>query len=74
MQTADNVIDLDARRVAPMLLQGIEGFLGDPPEDEFQRGYLAALLVVYGEGLGRGKGDARVQAGERLVRAARPPR
>jgi hypothetical protein len=30
----------------------VQGFLGDPPDTEFQRGYLASLLVLAEEALG----------------------
>ncbi|MBX9910832.1 MAG: hypothetical protein K2Z25_19270 [Beijerinckiaceae bacterium] len=33
----------------------IRGFLADPPDTDYQRGYLAALVVVYGEAM---DGDA----------------
>ena len=31
---------------------GVDGFLTDPPDTDFQRGYLAALLGVAEEALG----------------------
>ena len=62
-----NVIDLDNRRLGPHILEAIEQFLGDPPDSQFQRGYLAALVTVYEEGLGRGKEDARIMAAKRLL-------
>lgn len=65
------VIDFDAHRVAPYIVAAIEGFLGDPPDSDFQRGYLAALLTVYREGIGRGDADARVIAAEGLIRLRR---
>lgn len=61
-----NIVDLDSARIAPYLASSIEGFLRDPPDSNFQRGYLAALLAVYSEGLGR-RQDARVRAAERLL-------
>lgn len=64
---AAEIIDFDARRIQPYLMGSIEQFLGDPPDSEFQRGYLAALLSVYTEGLGRGASDARVKAAEGLL-------
>ena len=61
-----DVIDFDAARIAPYLMSSIEGFLGDPPDTEFQRGYLAALITVYREGLRR-DGDVRIAAAEALL-------
>lgn len=64
-----NVIDLDGARIAPYMIEAIDGFLMDPPDSDFQRGFLAALLVLYREGLGRGASDARLIAADRLVSA-----
>ena len=33
------------------LEDSIKGFINDPPDNEFQKGYLCALLAVYGEAL-----------------------
>jgi|GEM_PF-5575471 len=63
------VLDLDARRVEPYLISTIDGFLGDPPDSDFQRGYLSAMLAVYREAVGRGQSDARVIAAERMLTA-----
>lgn len=61
------ILDLDARRIAPFLIQAINLFLIDPPDSDYQLGYLAALVAVYKEGLGRGETDARVIAAERIL-------
>jgi len=61
------VVDFDGARVAPYLIRAIEGFLSDPPDTEHQRGYLAALIAVYLEGIGRGATDARILAGQKLL-------
>lgn len=61
------VIALDARRVTPYIVQAIEGFLSDTPDSDYQRGYLAALVAVYREGLA-GTLDARVLAAEKILR------
>ena len=65
--SVSNVIDFDAKRIEPFIMRAIEGFLSDPPDSEFQRGYLAALVVSYKEGLGRGTSDARLEAAEKLL-------
>jgi hypothetical protein len=41
----------DCERVAAYLEQAIDSFLHDPPTSDYHRGFLAALLVVYREGL-----------------------
>lgn len=61
------VIDFDSARVAPFIVRAIEGFLADPPDSDYQRGYLAALVNIYREGMGRGETDARVIAAEKLT-------
>lgn len=61
-----DVVELDARRVGPYVSSAIDGFLNDPPDSPFQRGYLAALVAIYKEALGRDKSDARLIAAERL--------
>jgi hypothetical protein len=61
------LVDFDAKRIAPKIISAIAGFLMDPPDSEFQRGYLAALCTLYREGLGRGEGDDRLTAAERLL-------
>ena len=63
------IVDLEAHRLRPYVMSSIEQYLGDPPDTDFQRGYLAALLTVYEEGMGQGAGDARVEAARRLAEA-----
>lgn len=65
---AAEVVDFDERRITPYLVEAIGGFLTDPPDTDYQRGYLAALVSVYREGLGREANDARLVAAERLLR------
>lgn len=67
-----DVVDFEARRAAPTLMEQIEGFLRDPPDTDFQCGFLAALLAVYKETMGKGGGDARIIAAEGLLRRAIP--
>lgn len=68
----DNVIDFDGYRIAPFLMSAIEAFLRDPPDSDFQAGYLSALLVVYREGLRR-EPDWRLDAAEKLIAAQAAP-
>jgi hypothetical protein len=49
--------------------RAIDGFLSDPPDSDFQRGYLAALLNVYREGLGVPASNGRIIAAEKLTSA-----
>jgi hypothetical protein len=46
------VPDDPSRRVTIYLLEQIAHFVSNPPDADFQRGYLAALLDIYEEGLG----------------------
>jgi hypothetical protein len=62
------IIDFDAARLGPFLIRQIELFLIDPPDSDFQCGYLAALIIVYREGLGREAPDGLLQAAERLYK------
>lgn len=57
----DNIVSFDAEKTVRYLEQSFQGFLGDPPDSDYQRGFLAALLVLYEEGLGKGKHDARIE-------------
>jgi len=61
------VIDFDGARVAPFILRAVRRFLADPPDSDFQRGYLSALINIYREGLGRGDADVRILAAEKLT-------
>lgn len=45
------------------VLGAIDGFLMDPPDSDFQRGYLAALITVMTEGF--------VWSNERVAKAAK---
>lgn len=49
-----NVISFDAEKVSRFIEQALAGFINDPADSDFQRGYLAALLTTYEEGLGKG--------------------
>lgn len=56
----DNVVSFDAEKASKYIQQALAGFINDPADSDFQRGYLAALLTVYQEGLGKGLGDDRL--------------
>lgn len=40
------------KTIEEFVLGQIAGFIGDPPDSDYQQGYLAALVNVAGEGLG----------------------
>jgi hypothetical protein len=63
---SDKVIDFDTARIRPYIERAIDGFLADPPDSDFQRGYLAGLLNIYREGLNRPE-DTRIIAAEKLT-------
>jgi hypothetical protein len=55
-----NIISFDAEKATRYIEQALIGFINDPADSDFQRGYLAALLTIYEEGLGKGTGDDRL--------------
>lgn len=59
--------DFDGERIASYMLEAIGRFLSDPPNSDFQRGFLAALLVLYREGGRDSSSDARLMAADRLA-------
>lgn len=63
------LISFDVERTAKYLEGVFAGFLNDPADSDYQRGFLAAALVIYREGLGRGYTDDRLQLLDEQVRA-----
>ena len=55
-----SVISFEAEKVSRFIQDSFAGYLRDPADSDFQRGYLAALLTLYREGLGKGAGDDRL--------------
>lgn len=55
-----DIISFDAEKATRYIVQALVGFLNDPPDSDYQRGYLGALLTIYEEGLGKGAGDDRL--------------
>ena len=49
---------------------GVDGFLTDPPDTDFQRGYLAALLGVAEEALGLHLGKSPFMEAQKLCSPA----
>ena len=56
-----DLISFDAMRASRYVEQALHGFLRDPADSEYQRGFLAALIVLYEEGLGGSLGDDRMR-------------
>ena len=61
-----NVTHIEDGKIGRQLRLGILAYLDDPPDSEFQRGYLAALLDLYRDCLER-EGDDRVRLAAKLV-------
>lgn len=62
------IISFDAEKASRYIEAGLIGFLNDPADSDHQRGYLAALLAIYTEGLGKGALDDRIGLLERQIR------
>lgn len=62
------VVSFDAEKASRYLKDAMMGFLNDPPDSDYQRGFLGALLVVYQEGLGKGEGDDRLKLLDAMLR------
>jgi hypothetical protein len=54
------LISFDSERAAKYLEGVFAGYLSDPADSDYQRGFLAACLTLYREALGRGAGDDRL--------------
>lgn len=54
------IISFDEAKASRYIHQALMGFLSDPADNNYQRGFLSALLVVYQEGLGKGMDDDRI--------------
>jgi hypothetical protein len=61
-----NVVDFDGRKVRAFLDRAIDGFLIDPPDTPYQRGWCSALVVLYKDALGD-MNDARLAKCEEMV-------
>lgn len=64
------IISFDAEKASRYIRQAMVGFLADNPDSDYQRGFLAALLIVYREGLGKDADrlDDRLNLLDRLTR------
>ena len=54
------LISFDDERTAKYIEGVFAGYLNDPADSDYQKGYLAGMLTLYREGLGRGAGDDRL--------------
>jgi hypothetical protein len=45
----------DSQKIETYLREAMERFITDPPDDEYQQGFLGALMVIYEEALGMPK-------------------
>ena len=61
-----DVIEFDGMKTRRYLTKTIDGFLRDPPDSDFQCGFLSAVIVVYKEALGSDP-DSRIEACEKLI-------
>lgn len=64
-----SVISFDAERTRRYLEDLFAGYMNDPADTEYQRGFLAAALVIYREALGKGADDDRLKLLDAQVRA-----
>lgn len=63
------LVSFDAEKASRYIENSFAGFLSDPADSDYQRGFLAALLTLYREGLGKGEGDDRLALLDRQVAA-----
>lgn len=54
------LVSFDAAKTTRYIEQAFHGYMIDPADSDYQRGFLAALLTLYREGLGKGEGDDRL--------------
>jgi hypothetical protein len=64
-----NVISFDGERVTRYLNGIFASYAVDPADTDYQRGFLAAALVIYREGLGKGADDDRLRLLDAQVRS-----
>lgn len=54
------VVSFEVERASRYIERAFAGFLNDPADSDYQRGYLDAILTLYLEGLGKGVDDDRI--------------
>ena len=67
MEPRPMIHNIEDTRVMRYMTAAIDGFLGDPPDTDFQSGYLSALVETF-RVFGGSPDDARIQAAERILR------
>lgn len=63
------IVDFDGIRAEAYVEGVFRGFLIDPADSDYQRGYLQAMIDLYRECLRRGVGDDRLKLLDTQVRA-----
>jgi len=56
------VVSFDVEKASRYIDQALWGFMNDPVDSEYQRGFLGALLVVYEEACGKPMDAGRFDA------------
>lgn len=56
-----SIIEFDGEKTRRYLNGVFAGYLKDPADSAYQRGFLAAALIIYREGLGLGSDDDRLK-------------
>lgn len=56
-----NIIEFQTERASNYIDRAFRSYERDPADSDYQRGFLAAMLVLYREGLGKGVGDDRLE-------------
>lgn len=54
------IVSFEDHLAKKYLVSVFNGFINDPADSDFQRGFLSACLMLYREGLGQGVGDDRL--------------
>ncbi|MXO72899.1 hypothetical protein [Alteraurantiacibacter buctensis] len=62
------IVSFDVEKASRYIERVFKGYLMDPADTDFQKGYLAALLDLYTEGLGKGLDDDRITILQRQTR------
>ena len=52
-----DIVNLNAEKASRYIARALAEYLSTPVDSDFDRGFLAALIAVYREGLGKGVDD-----------------
>jgi hypothetical protein len=61
------ILELQTERASRYLEGVFAGFLADPADTDYQKGFLSMALTLYREGLGKGIGDDRLTLLDRQI-------